>query len=199
MWSETLIAHVNDKDKMIYKTYELLTCNHPETGELITEEFRPVKDYEGKYEVSSFGRVLSLNYQRFGYPKLLVASADTNGYMRVSLSLYGVDKSKQIHKLVAIAFHDHTPNGFTRVVDHKDCDKKNNKAINLRIVTQRENSNLKHIPHTSKYTGVFWSKAHRRWVASIGTGQKCKKLGYFTNEDEAAKAYEIELLQITSV
>lgn len=42
---------------------QLLTAIHPETGELITEEFRPVVGYEGLYEVSDFGRIKT-NYGR---------------------------------------------------------------------------------------------------------------------------------------
>jgi len=183
---------------MVYKNYELLTCNHPDTGELITEEFRPVKDYEGRYEISSFGRVLSLNYKFTKLPKILTQSVNTHGYMKVTLTANGISKTKQVHKLVAIAFHDHVPNGFSRVVDHKDFDKKNNKAHNLRLITQRQNSICIKSTKTSKYTGVHWSKTANKWRSVIVMDRKNVGLGTFTDEFAAHIAYQNKLKEITA-
>jgi hypothetical protein len=42
---------------------------------------------------------------------------------------------------------------------------------------------------TSKYKGVHWAVKRKCWVAQIGWNYKCYNLGEFTNEKEAALAY----------
>ena len=68
--------------------------------------------------------------------------------------------------------------------------KTNNKLDNLEIVTQRENSNQKHLKSSSKYIGVSWSKSRNKWVALIYLNGKHKNLGRFNDELEASKAYQ---------
>lgn len=173
---------------------ELLTCRHPDTGELITEEFRPIKGYEGKYEISSFGRVKSLNFGMTGKPGLLGLYTN-NGYHIATLS-NKIIKSFQVHQLVAIAFLNHTPCGYKLVVNHKDLKRDNNHVYNLEIVTLRQNNNRKHIPHSSQYTGVHWNNKKKQWVASVKSKGKSKRLGYFDIEKDASDAYEAAVKQI---
>ena len=46
---------------------------------------------------------------------------------------------------------------------------------------------------TSAFVGVHWARKEQRWRAMIrGTGGKKKHLGYFDDEEEAARAYENE-------
>ncbi len=42
---------------------------------------------------------------------------------------------------------------------------------------------------SSKYAGVCWNKTARKWMSHIRIGEKTKNLGYFKNEQDAAKAY----------
>jgi hypothetical protein len=42
----------------------------------------------------------------------------------------------------------------------------------------------------SKYRGVSWSKSSHKWEALIRYDGKRHNLGYFENEEEAAKAYD---------
>ncbi len=41
----------------------------------------------------------------------------------------------------------------------------------------------------SAYKGVSWHKAQKKWYARCVIGGKQKTLGYFTDEREAAEAY----------
>ncbi len=43
---------------------------------------------------------------------------------------------------------------------------------------------------SSRYVGVFWHKLMKRWCAAIFIHGKPTRLGYFHNEEEAAKAYD---------
>lgn len=107
------------------------------------EYWRPVKDYETIYEVSSNGQVRSLDryIQKGPYiihrnGKLLKLSIG-HGYLYVSLAKSGRQQQKFVHVLVAEAFLD-KPNGKVEV-NHKDGNKLNNCVDNLEWVTHREN------------------------------------------------------------
>ena len=77
-------------------------------------------------------------------------------------------------------------------VDHKNGDTLDNRRANLRICTQSQNNMNRHTrTGTSRYKGVCWSKAKRKWQAGIQVDGKTKFLGYFHNEIEAARAYDV--------
>ena len=81
------------------------------------------------------------------------------------------------------------PSGL--VTDHRDGNGLNNQRYNLRHVTNRQNSqNLRNIKKTSKYTGIYWNKRDKKWLAQIKINEKMKFLGYFTIEAEAFEAYK---------
>lgn len=104
------------------------------------EEWRPVKGYEGLYEVSNMGRVKSLHY---GKRRILKQSVLPNGYMKVVLNKDGTANMKTVHRLVATAFI-RNPNNYG-VVNHKDGNKKNNTVDNLEWCTRSYNT--KHAYH----------------------------------------------------
>ena len=154
------------------------------------EIFKSVKGYDGIYEVSNLGNVKSL---KFGKERILKSGVNSNGYLSVNLHKDSKQKTKKIHQLVAGAFLNHTPNGHNLVVNHIDFNKQNNKVNNLEIVTNRQNTNLKHIKSSSSYVGVSWSKTNKKWRSRIVINGKQKHLGFFTNELEASKAYQTAL------
>ena len=159
------------------------------------EVWKDIPNYEGHYQVSSLGNVKSF-YSGVG---IILRGIPNKGYLRVGLSKNKVKKKFAIHQLVAIAFLGHNPNGFKLVVNHKDFNILNNKVENLEIVTNRENSNQKHIPSTSKYVGVSRAKNTKKWMARIALKGKNKYLGSYDCELEASKAYQTELKKITNL
>ena len=164
------------------------------------EEFRDIKDYEGRYQVSNLGRVKSLARKSFTgkllTEKILKPSLDRGGYFYIGLNKNGKPKTKRVHQLVAMAFLDHTPCGYKLIVNHKNFIRHDNRAENLELDTQRNNTNQKHIKSSSEYVGVNWSKSKEKWMASIYINGKSKYLGYFTCELEASKAYQKALNEI---
>ncbi len=109
------------------------------------EVWKDIIGYEGVYQVSSFGRVRSVDRivkGRHGSPKrikgiVLTQEKMNDGYMRVSLSKGGKIKRFPVHRLVASAFIKN-PNNFP-VINHKDETKDNNHASNLEWCTQSYN------------------------------------------------------------
>jgi len=130
---------------------------------------------------------------KYGKQRILKTKVSNVGYKQIVLMNNSVRYYKPVHQLVAMAFLNHKPNGYSLVVNHIDFNKLNNNVENLEIVTPRENSNRKHLKSTSKYIGVCWDKNKKRWVASISLNGKYKRLGRFKDELKASEAYQTAL------
>ena len=100
----------------------------------MNEEWRDIKGYAGRYQISSFGRIYSCCSGIY-----LKIHTREDGYKQVSL--YKNDKYKRflVHRLVALHFIEN-PNNYTQV-NHKDENKQNNCVYNLEWCTARYNIN----------------------------------------------------------
>lgn len=114
----------------------------------VVEEWKPIKGYEGLYEISNLGRVKSLgrkikrynghNYSEITYPpKILKNRIFQKGYYQVILCKDNVEKSFMVHRLVAETF---IPNPENKPeVNHKWEIKIDNRASELEWSTHKEN------------------------------------------------------------
>ena len=101
------------------------------------EIWKPIKGYEGLYEVSNLGRVKSL--KRWHHPRenILKNKFTTDGYYETALLKNGKYKYIRTHRIVAQTF---IPNEMNKKeVNHKDGNKLNNCVDNLEWVTSSEN------------------------------------------------------------
>lgn len=98
------------------------------------EKWKDIKGYEGRYKVSSNGRVYSLLSN-----KILKGKIGKNGYCLIDLYFNGVSKTYRLHRIVAEAFIDN-PHDLPEI-NHKDENKENNRADNLEWCTHRYNAN----------------------------------------------------------
>ena len=102
------------------------------------ETWKEVKDTDGQYLVSNFGKVLSKGNDKNRKDKVLKTySYSKTGHQKVDLRVKGVVLKKAVHRLVAEAFLDN-PLGYT-VVNHKDNNPKNNTVSNLEWCTPAQN------------------------------------------------------------
>ena len=95
-----------------------------------------------------------------------------------------------VHRLLAITFIPNQKN--LKIVDHIDSNKKNNSIGNLRWTSRRGNScnSVRRKGSSSKYKGVSLDKKSGKWVVAISPSKyKRKKIGVFSNEEEAALVY----------
>ena len=103
---------------------------------LNAEEWKWIKGYENRYQVSSFGRVRS-----FINPldvRILASRGDKDGYKYIILRDYNhLKHTHRIHRLVASTFIEN-PNNYP-VINHKDGCKQNNTVDNLEFCTRSQN------------------------------------------------------------
>jgi len=83
-------------------------------------------------------------------------------------------------------------------VDHIDRNPLNNVSSNLRMVTCQENKRNKgkRTGTSSKYIGVYWRKNTKKWIAQIKHSGKMAYIGSYSNEEDAARAYDDALRKL---
>ena len=135
-----------------------------------------------------YARVDPADYKRLRnyewYTKRGLKSFHAHTFARDSKT--GKTKRKYMHRML----HE-TPEGM--MIDHINHDGMDNRRANLRAATRSQNLyNRKKWSGTysSKFKGVTWHKGKRKWQARIGFQNKRVHLGFFTDEIEAAKAYD---------
>ena len=157
------------------------------------EIWKPVKDYEGFYEVSNLGRVRSTErtvtvyrngktYKWHFHQRILKQYADTSGYMTVDLHKQDGGCQPKVHRLVAEAF---IPNPYKYpCINHKDEGRIDNRVENLEWCTYKYNNNYGTRPKRigNKNTN---NPLHCRVVilSNIKTGEK----SIFNSVKDAAK------------
>lgn len=160
------------------------------------EIWKDIPEYEGIYQVSNKGEVRSLDrivYQEVNGVKssyikkgrILKKSLSKPCYYAVALCSNSTQKTFRIHQLVAMAFLNHVPDKYKKVVDHINRDTKDNSLSNLRVVSHRDNilNNIKN------KKGSYYSKEKGKYVSSIHIKGKPCYLGSFNSEKEASEAY----------
>jgi hypothetical protein len=111
-------------------------------------------------------------------------SYDGRGYIQITIGA----KTYKAHRLAWLYMNG---DPIPEVIDHIDRKRDNNIFSNLRAGDYTLNSqNRTPMKHSSKYIGVGWLKARKRWRAKITVGGDTILLGYFKDEYEAHLAYE---------
>lgn len=154
------------------------------------EVWKDVEGYEGMYAVSNMGRVKSLNRdlphaehgtwhikERILKPSL--AGPKHSQYLIVCFHEgHGKQRNMRVHRLVALAFIPKLEG--KNVVNHKDCNKLNNRVDNLEWCTDLENTH-----HAMANNRMNWSNVKRSRVVNLDTGEE------FNSINEACKKYGV--------
>ena len=143
--------------------------------ENINEIWRPIKGYEGLYQVSNLGRVKSLNYNHTGNEGILSPRKNSCGYYNVILHKNKDKKSFRVHRLVAQAFIPN-PNNLPEV-NHKSEEKWLNTVENLEWCDKSYNVNYgTHNERMLKTRNKRGGKTAERLIAQITLDGKIIKI-----------------------
>jgi hypothetical protein len=106
------------------------------------EIWKGVVGYEGFYQVSNLGNVKRVGSFR-GVNKAylndyyLKPKDNGKGYLRIKLTVNNKSKRVMLHRIIAEAFINNPKN--KKVINHINCDKKDNRIENLEWCSQSEN------------------------------------------------------------
>ncbi len=134
------------------------------------EIWKEIKGYEEFYEVSSMGRVrrkdgfvktgIKNSESRKIKGKILKSQLRRNGYLTVDLSKEQKVKTISVHRIVAIAFLPIDEKLMSKYeVNHKNCNKQDNRVENLEWVTPSENK--EHAKQNHRYKSPIPKKKVR--------------------------------------
>jgi hypothetical protein len=112
----------------------------------------------------------------------IAGRTDTSGYsaIRVCGRLY------KAHRLAWLYVHGEIPD----VVDHINGVKSDNRLINLRNCTSKQNAENQKLRSNNKtsHRGVYWSSAEQRYKAQVGHDRDIHHLGTFVSLVDAVSA-----------
>lgn len=105
------------------------------------DEWKPIKDYEGLYEVSNTGQIRNAKGK---IKKSQIKKDRHTNYKEISLWKNGTHKRFLVHRLVAMAFIPN-PNNYP-IINHKDQNGTNNCVDNLEWCNHSYNNRYKRFP-----------------------------------------------------
>ena len=152
---------------------------------LFNEIWKPVKGYEGLYEVSNKGNVRSLDrYVMHGNRCCLLKGKPkkayfiSTGYLMVDLYKNSQRTHYLIHRLVAEAFIPNPSN--LPCIDHINTIRTDNRVENLRWCTRKENSNnpltIEHII-SQKNKSVYYIDEQGKRISFKSMTEAARKIG----------------------
>lgn len=114
-------------------------------------------------------------------------------YAARSIGKHPHQKQIRMHRVIM-----NTPKGMG--TDHRNHNGLDNKESNLRICTNAENQHNQTLQNnkkkTSKYKGMSWATKRKRWVVAIKLHNISIHIGYYHNEIEAAKSYDVKAKEL---
>ncbi|MHC4636877.1 MAG: HNH endonuclease [Planctomycetota bacterium] len=108
-------------------------------------------------------------------------------------------KSGRYRKEVRLMHREVFTAGKGMFVDHINGNGLDNRKVNLREATAMQNTwNRKKMRgnFSSRFKGVSWISRFGKWRAKISCGGKTIYLGYFKDEEAAARAYDAKAAQL---
>lgn len=142
------------------------------------ELWKDVIEYEGLYQVSSFGNVRTIaryvNSSHRGFigkrfiKQKIMKPYNYGGYLGVALCKNGRYKQKLLHRLVAEAFIPNPDN--LPCVNHKDENRQNNRVKNLEWCTHKYNNNYgnRNDKISNSRKGMKFSDEHKKNLSIAG-------------------------------
>lgn len=160
------------------------------------EEWRDIKDFEGLYQISNYGRVKSFpkyhntsnDKNKRGYTskcKILRCGYKISGYLFVNLYKNKRKQMVTIHKLVCYNFMKKDEK--SQLIMHLDNNKQNNHISNLKFGTYKEN-----------IQDAYNDGLHSNMKAVIQYDKNNNKINDFKSITDASKKTKISITSIAN-
>lgn len=111
-----------------------------------------------------------------------ITSKDAYGYFRVQFK----GLAYKAHRLAWFLHTGEIPNGF---IDHINGNPGDNRIVNLRVVSLRDNTSNQEKHRNGKLVGASYCKLYLKWKSKIDFKGKRISLGYHDTEQSAHDAY----------
>lgn len=158
------------------------------------ERWKPVKGYEKEYRISNYGRLLTL--ARNGLSDSKILSIGISGrYWRVGLRKNDVRNHYSVHRLVAEAFVPNPDN--LPQVDHINNNRMDNRSVNLRWTTAKQNRNNP-ITVETHHKAMFKLRENEHCKRVVKMSMSGEVLEVFQSVRDAARITGIDRANITA-
>ena len=132
------------------------------------EQWKPIQEFNGEYEVSNLGRVRSMKRYYGMVGRIMPQTIQRKGYYAVTFHMNNKAYCRKVHRLVIEAF---TPNPDSLpCINHIDGNKLNNHVSNLEWCTYQEN--MQHAVRTGLTHPHQWTDEERKQISERNKGQR---------------------------
>ena len=178
-WPERPIIHI-DNDPDNFKASNLQMVHTPLVGEITQQYLKEVLEYDKDTGKFTWRAVVTPGSQIIGEEAGIIMNT---GYVLITFGA----KSYLAHRLAVLYMEGYLP---LEDVDHDNRKRSDNAWDNLKVCSRSVNLRNAAMKsnNTSGITGVHWSKAADKWVASIYTDGSTKFLGLYEHKLDAANA-----------
>ena len=132
------------------------------------EQWKPIQEFNGEYEVSNLGRVRSMKRYYGMVGRIMPQTIQRKGYYAVTFWMNNKAYCRKVHRLVIEAF---TPNPDSLpCINHIDGNKLNNHVSNLEWCTYQ--ANMQHAVRTGLTHPHQWTDEERKQISERNKGQR---------------------------
>ena len=132
------------------------------------EQWKPIQEFNGEYEVSNLGRVRSMKRYYGVVGRIMPQTIQRKGYYAVTFHMNNKAYCRKVHRLVIEAF---TPNPDSLpCINHIDGNKLNNHVSNLEWCTYQ--ANMQHAVRTGLTHPHQWTDDERKQISERNKGQR---------------------------
>ena len=134
------------------------------------EQWKPIQEFNGEYEVSNLGRVRSMKQYGGQIGRIMPQTKQHHGYHAVMFWMNNKAYCRKVHRLVAEAFIPNPDN--LKEVNHIDGNHDNNQVSNLEWITHQ--ANVQHSFDTGIKQPHRWTAEERRKIGDKVRGARLK-------------------------
>ena len=132
------------------------------------EQWKPIQEFNGEYEVSNLGRVRSMKRYYGMVGRIMPQTIQRKGYYAVTFWMNNKAYCRKVHRLVIEAFTPN-PDGLP-CINHIDGNKLNNHVSNLEWCTYQ--ANMQHAVRTGLTHPHQWTDEERKQISERNKGQR---------------------------